>query len=262
MNECLYCGKLVKNKYCNVGCQNKHQGTQRANDKYGEIKSFKVICEKCGKEFDVKERDKLFPQKEKYYCNRGCANSREHSKETKDKIKVSLIKIDKIKKEKKVKIVEYIDKKCPTCGKIFITLKKDKKKMCSENCLKLLYQKAGIKGGLKSVESQNRRSKNEIYFAELCEKDFQNVLLNEQIFNGWDADVILKDKKLAVLWNGNWHHKKISREHSLEQVQNRDRIKIKEIIKVGYEPYIINDYGKYDKKFVEKEYEKFKEKFF
>jgi len=35
-------------------------------------------------------------------------------------------------------------------------------------------------------------------------------------------------------------------------------LKIKEIIKFGYTPYIINDYGKYDKVFVESEFEKLK----
>ena len=67
---------------------------------------------------------------------------------------------------------------------------------------------------------------------------------------------------MAILWNGNWHHKKLSEKHSILQVQNRDRIKIKEIVEMGYEPYIINDYGKYNKEFVEKEYEKLKDKVF
>jgi len=106
------------------------------------------------------------------------------------------------------------------------------------------------KGGRKSVLSQNRRSKNENYFSELCCSFFNNVRLNEPIFNGWDADVILDNYKLAILWNGNWHHKQIGIKHSLSQVQNRDILKIKEIIKFGYTPYTINDYGKYNKEFV------------
>ena len=104
---------------------------------------------------------------------------------------------------------------------------------------------------------QNRRSKNEIYFAELCIKEFKKVLLNENIFNGWDADVIIEDYKIAVLWNGVWHYKKITRKHSVKQVQNRDRIKIKEIKKKGYIPYIVKDMGKHNKKFVESEFDKF-----
>lgn len=82
-------------------------------------------------------------------------------------------------------------------------------------------------------------------------------MANEQKFNGWDADVIIEDLKIAVLWNGKWHYEKITQKHSVKQVQNRDNIKIKEIIKCGYIPYIIKDMGKYKKSFVEEEFEKF-----
>jgi predicted RNA-binding Zn-ribbon protein involved in translation (DUF1610 family) len=102
-----------------------------------------------------------------------------------------------------------------------------------------------------------KRSKNEIYFAELCEQHFSKVLSNEQMFNGWDADVIIEDIKTAVLWNGKWHYEKIMKNHSVEQVQNRDKIKLKEIEKCGYKSYIIKDMGKYNKNFVEKEFKNF-----
>lgn len=256
MNKCLYCGKEVKNKYCNVSCQNKHQGSQRSNDKYGEFKKFNVKCEKCGKDFQIEERSKKFPSKEKYYCSRSCANSKLHSEETKLKIKESINLYFK-DNEKELKLYKF---ECLNCGELY-EVRKRHSKFCSQSCSSIWYNlntNRCVDGGRKSVVSQNRRSKNEIYFAELCEKDFKNIGLNEQMFNGWDADVILKDQKLAILWNGNWHHKKISLGHSLEQVQNRDRIKIKEILKLGYLPYIINDYGKYNKEFVEKEYEKLK----
>ena len=254
MNYCLYCGNPVKNKYCDVSCQNKHLGTERENKKYGELKSFNVLCNKCGKEFEIQEREKFFPMKDKYYCSRSCANSRSHSEETKDK----LIK----------KFSELFPKQqytCLYCNKDFENSRKNRK-FCSNLCSSKwraakfpdLMRDMGSKGGKKSVLSQNRRSKNENYFSELCCSFFNNVRLNEPIFNGWDADVILDDYKLAILWNGNWHHKQIGIKHSLLQVQNRDILKIKEIIKFGYTPYIINDYGKYDKVFVESEFEKLK----
>lgn len=44
---------------------------------------------------------------------------------------------------------------------------------------------------------------------------------------------------------------------SIEQIQNRDKIKIKEIEKCGYTPYVIKDMGKYNKAFVENELKKF-----
>lgn len=100
-------------------------------------------------------------------------------------------------------------------------------------------------------------SKNEIAFCELCEQHFNNVKHNESLFNGWGADVIIEDFKIAVLWNGPWHYRKITKNHSVKQVQNRDRIKIKEIENAGYVPYIIQDLGSYDINKVNEEFTKF-----
>jgi hypothetical protein len=94
-------------------------------------------------------------------------------------------------------------------------------------------------------------------FCRLCESFFRHVRHNEPIFNGWDADIIIEDIKTAVLWNGVWHYRKIKDKHSVIQVQNRDKIKISEIEKCGYRPYVIKDMGKYNQKFVEEEFIKF-----
>ena len=114
-------------------------------------------------------------------------------------------------------------------------------------------------GGKKSAAAQGdkRRSKNEQYFYHLCKEHFNEVKHNEPMFNGWDADIIIEDIKVAVLWNGKWHYEQITEKHSPKQVQNRDNIKISEIRKCGYKPYIIKDMGKYDPKFVEEEFNKF-----
>ena len=80
---------------------------------------------------------------------------------------------------------------------------------------------------------------------------------NLPIFNNWDADIIIHDIKFAVLWNGPWHYRKIKNSHSVKQVQNRDNIKIREIEKFGYTPYIIKDDGKYNEAFVKEEFNKF-----
>ncbi len=71
---------------------------------------------------------------------------------------------------------------------------------------------------------------------------------NNSIFvdrNGgkWDADVIIHDHKIAVLWNGAWHFRKLREGHSVAQVQNRDRIKMAVIKANGYIPYVIEDEG-------------------
>jgi len=51
---------------------NKNQGTI---NQFGELKTYSVSCSCCSNLFEVKEREKLHPQKEAYYCSRSCANS-------------------------------------------------------------------------------------------------------------------------------------------------------------------------------------------
>ena len=205
------------------------------------------------------------------FCSRHCAVSynnklRKHiSNETKQKTSNSL--------------KSYYDQKgrkqhiCKVCGKKYFYVKGiNTKAFCSNEC-RFYYKthrneflteealKRISEGGRKSAISQgdSKRSRNEIYFYELCKQKFNKVLNNECIFNGWDADIIIEDYKIAILWNGPWHYKKIKEKHSVKQVQNRDKIKISEIQKIGYIPYIIKDMGKYNKSFVEIEFQKFLE---
>lgn len=165
------------------------------------------------------------------------------------------------KRYKNVQRKNYV-KICSYCGKEFqVTYKNRNKKCCSKPCADEARKLGARKGGLISskIQSEVRRSKNEILFANLCKNHFETVLHNEQMFNGWDADVILPDLKIAILWNGKWHYEKIKKGHSVKQVQNRDRIKISEIQKSGYEVYIIQDLGKFNKEFVQKQFEMFLE---
>jgi hypothetical protein len=45
------------------------------DNELGKIKKFTVNCFCCNEDFEVKEREKQFPLKEKYFCSRSCANS-------------------------------------------------------------------------------------------------------------------------------------------------------------------------------------------
>jgi hypothetical protein len=137
---------------------------------------------------------------------------------------------------------------CNFCKKDFLS--KNYRKACSLECKKELLSLSGRKASQNVV----KRSKAEIYFFELCKANYQNIDNNKNIFFGWDADIILHDFKIAILYNGKWHYEKITEKHSLEQVQNRDRIKIKKIIQYGYLPYIIKDIGKFNKNFVQNEF--------
>lgn len=69
-----------------------------------------------------------------------------------------------------------------------------------------------------------------------------NVSHNIPIANGWDADILLNDYKIAILWNGPWHYKEMNiGNHSLKQVVSRDILKIIEFEKIGWNILIYQD---------------------
>ena len=261
---------------------NYHLGWHKGCEKFNIIKnkevniktSYSFICKNCNKKFFkefTKTGYKNYLKKAPYfYCSRSCSSKRNFSKETKQKISNSLIDYY-VCSHSHVK-----ERECKICGKKYFLTKQYKldfnatKCFCSLKCkqyyklhykdlisnkAKKSWQETGRK--LVSYFKEIRRSKNEIAFYELCQNKFSNVIHNETMFNGWDADIILLDLKIAVLWNGKWHYEKITKKHSVSQVQNRDKIKINEIKKCGYYPYIIKDLGKFSMKKVNEEFEKF-----
>lgn len=149
-----------------------------------------------------------------------------------------------------------MNQKCTICGKIFNN--KKVRKTCSKECKIKRHSETGRKSAF--IQGEIRRSKNEIHFAELCKTIYKVVLTNIPMFNSWDADVILPNEKIAVLWDGMWHHKQINKRYSLEYIKLKDKNKRELIQKCGYIPYVINDFGPADPEFVIQEFNKFKEK--
>lgn len=185
------------------------------------------------------------------FCSRSCSTSYTNSKRI-----LSDITKNKISNSRKGQIpstkLEKVERICQECKINYLTKPYLKLKFCSNSCKNI--HSGRIRG---KSSKQGKRSKNEISFANLCKDYFDEVLLNEPIFNGWDADIILPKNKIAILWNGKWHYEKITKSHSLEQVQNRDKLKIFEIQRAGYFAYIIKDMGRENSQFVQKEFEKF-----
>ena len=241
---CEFCGF----KTITSSSRTLHLNTCKENPNTEQYKKYhsKCICEICNKEFIAKKGTR--------FCSRKCANTRKHTKETKDKIKNGMdLYFIKIGKQVEQKYCKDCNKKLKFGGKsIYCTKCWRKHKIWTDE----EKEKQSIAGRYAATFIQNR-SKNEIAFCELCEQHFNNVKHNEPIFNGWDADIIIEDYKIAVLWNGKWHYEKIMEGHSLEQVQNRDKIKIEEIKNAGYVPYIIKDMGSYDINKVNEEFTKF-----
>lgn len=143
-------------------------------------------------------------------------------------------------------------------------LRNKNRKTCSNTCLKVLQNAAGLKSA--QSQSQTRRSKNEILFSELCIAHFgaYDIITNDPLFSNdpptgtnWDCDVAIHSLKLAVLWNGAWHKRKLRAKHSPKQVQSRDKIKINRIEACGWIPYVIEDPGKHNPKFVQEKFEEF-----
>lgn len=86
MKNCKHCNKDItelsksnqKNhvRWCDSNPKRNTWNKQKQSiDTYGLLKEFSVNCVNCEKNFFVKEREKLFPQKKKYFCSRSCANS-------------------------------------------------------------------------------------------------------------------------------------------------------------------------------------------
>lgn len=240
--------------------QNKEILENKKKQKLSIWVSEKHVCERCGKLMFEKYGSGRF-------CSRFCANSKKCSEETRKKISKSISgrsyifteNDERHLAENEQAQITYYNKHpkiCIICSNA-IPYNRRKRKTCSEKCYNTAIIKSAQKAGKYSAQKRVLRSKNEIYFYELCEQHFKDVKHNEPLFNGWDADVIVEDIKYAILWNGPWHYQQIVKDQSLMQIQNRDKIKVEEIYKCGYTPYIIKDDGKYNPKFVEEQFSVF-----
>jgi G:T-mismatch repair DNA endonuclease (very short patch repair protein) len=79
------------------------------------------------------------------------------------------------------------------------------------------------------------------------------------MFEGYDADVVLLDYHLAILWNGPWHYTPLKGgQATLADVQRRDAEKQAAIETAGFKTHIVKDSGREDAVFVLSEFEKLK----
>jgi endogenous inhibitor of DNA gyrase (YacG/DUF329 family) len=158
--------------------------------KNGKHKNFVVKCLTCETDFTVKEREKLFPQREKYFCSRSCANTKKHSEETKKKIKKSVLKF--LNKE-----FTGVKKNCPHCKEDFYTTKN--KKFCSMKCWR-----KNLTENFNQMESYRRKCKfgfnpykypNEFDIELLENRGFYSPTNKKNNLNG-----VSKDHMVSVRW--------------------------------------------------------------
>lgn len=254
---CLFCSEQFTkrkdsniNKFCSKSCNAKYHHAQRA------LLKPKNFCKSCNNEIASRQ----------LFCSRSCSARYNNAHRIfsgytcKNKTKQIICKVCgeyhtvAVSASNSTKCcnckLQPMTKICRICDKAFLSASRSRSNTCSPSCLHILRSNASSNAGRISAQKSCRRSKNEILFAEKCQQ-LGKVITNVAMFNGWDADIILPEYKVAILWNGVWHHRQITHKHSVKQVQNRDKIKIKEINAAGFIPYIINDLGSENPEFVE-----------
>jgi hypothetical protein len=249
--ECkqIFIKKTSRQIYCKKECSVKYH---RKNGK-----KFTFTCQICNVEFTTKNKVQIF-------CSLKCSSSR-MKKDGSDYeyfTKYSdMAKKNADKRNLNKTLLKNSIRQCLYCNKGY-TPKKNIQKYCSRICssIDLSFK---IKTGIIKTNSNNR-GKGEIYLSELCINYFGNddILCNEKIFkdkNGglWDADIVIKSLKTAILYDGIFHHKQVKKNHKLKQIQSRDKIKRTIIIENGYKFYTINDLDKFNKNFVEDQFNLF-----
>lgn len=221
-------------------------GALATSKKYKQLKDTEInsyekspnSCERCGIHLSFESRHNRF-------CSQSCSatntnTGRHQSNETKQKISSGVKKYLNAREKPPYTKIEFCT--CKYCNKKFVR-KQEKgisRTWCSDECKKL---------GRSLIARNNpglgtKRSKQEIELYNLCKDHFGETAVtnNEKIFNGWDADILIYDHRIAILWNGPWHYKEMGfSNHSLKQVQNRDIIKIKEIYAMGWTPIVFED---------------------
>ena len=178
-----------------------------------------------------------------YGSGRFCTNKCARSFSTKNKRKEINEKVSNklkgtVSPQKGVQLVERFENNCIICSKKILTTQKNQRITCKS---KLCINEQKRLAGKSSASKRKTRSKLEKEFYSLCARYF-NADHNKPIANGWDADVLLPDYKIAILWNGPWHYKEMGMSnHSLKQVVNRDILKIIEFENIGWEVFIYED---------------------
>lgn len=183
------------------------------------------ICPKCSAEH----------LKPGTFCSRSCANSRgSRTEDFKEKVRKKLK--NKPSTKKGVLIVPRVETKCFICDKIIFLTEKAYKKNTRFACdsIDCKREQKSIAGRI-SASKRVTRSKDEICLYEMCLAKFPSSLPNHIITNNWDADIVIPELNLAILWHGPWHYKEMGmKNHSLKQVKNRDKIKRELFTSLGW----------------------------
>jgi hypothetical protein len=129
-NHSRWCDNNPKSAYYRNNTKLEVSIQDSKNRKYGEKVDHTVECAKCSTMFTVVEREKNFPSKTKYFCSRGCANSRIVTTSQKKKVSESITGKEYF--EPRISSAE-----CAECNVTFKFKQKSKEKVrkfCSASC--------------------------------------------------------------------------------------------------------------------------------
>lgn len=232
--QCEFC----KRTFDHQNIQNHIQSCiQNPNSEKYKKQNKERTCEKCGRHYTLAS---LKGSTERF-CSRGCANSRSFSEESKKK----KAEAQKNFWRRHPRYAKLPEKFCKVCGSGLRL--KNKSGYCgacihlrpfSEETREKLRQ-----SGRKSAQAQkeNRRSKIEALFFDKVKLIFADAEPNKVLIDGWDTDIWIPSRNLAVFWNGACHYLPIYGQKNLNQTQNRDKIKKSLFEKNGIKVYIIKD---------------------
>lgn len=127
---------------------------------------------------------------------------------------------------------------CKNCNKEFLKksnqIKKCPNNFCNRSC--------AVTFNNKNKKHGNRRSKLEIWLEDNLKQIYPKLKIyysKKDIINS-ELDIYIPSIKIAFEINGIFHYKPIYGKQKLKQIQNNDKIKIKECLNKGINLYIIN----------------------
>lgn len=203
----------------------KQKNAKQMLEKRGELKTFVVKCDKCGAEFEVKEYEKEFPTKKKYYCSRSCANSHKRSEESRKRTSASMKAYIRSLNRKPLEDVFLEDRECLNCGNVFHS-KQPKQIFCCNKCGAEYRVRQHYKTLLDGCEDVERVKLTQNIYRKQCA--FRFALKTYP--NEFDFDLI-KESGWYKAKNHGDNLKGISRDHMLS-VNEGFRLKI--------DPYLIS----------------------
>jgi MYM-type Zinc finger with FCS sequence motif len=199
------------------------------------------------------------------FCSKTCASKNNTYRSKRHRVKVSeslkkryqqkLLNAEHVVLDRGYYRVAKVKNICVICSKVFFHCKP--LQSCSKQCLLEISRRSGTKGGLTTSTSpfqKRSRSNNERNFFQKILNLYPDALHNKRMFDGYDADIIIPSKKIAIHWNGIWHYQKVITESLLHKIQKKDELRYASIARCGYINYIIKDLGVMNKEKVDHEY--------